>query len=259
MFETVAPEKFARRSRRVFYEALPLSIAFHALIGMAAVVAHVWTVAFPLHSPAQAMSFNIAELPPPPPPPPPPPKALTPQVPVKVVKLDPNQIVAPTVIPEEIPIVQPQAIITEALDTSLEGVEGGVPGGEIGGVFGGVQGGDKGGTIGGTLGGIVAEKNQVIVERDKPLPLYPMSQVYPTYPEEARLRSWEDQLVVRYVIGVNGRVKEVSVLVPPEREVFIDPTLRAIRHWRFRPLIKDGAAQEVVHELTVFYRLTQEG
>ena len=72
-----------------------------------------------------------------------------------------------------------------------------------------------------------------------------------------RLHSWEDMLVVRYGIGTNGRIKEVSVVVQPEHQVFIEPTLSAIRSWRFRPLVKDGQKQAVVHELTVFYKLTQ--
>ena len=105
-----------------------------------------------------------------------------------------------------------------------------------------------GGVVGGE-GGVVVESDTVVVERDKPLPMFPLSQVYPTYPEEARLRAWEDQLVVRYVIGKNGRVKEVTVISAPERPVFIDVTLKAIKNWRFRPMIKDGERQEVVHEL----------
>lgn len=258
MFETVAPEQFApRRSRRVYYETLPISIGFHAAIGAAVLVAHVWTVTFPNQSPAQAMAFSIAEMPPPPPPPPPPAKALAQPTPVKVVEVRPTEIVAPTVIPDEIPVVEQRPLVAAIPDASAEGVEGGIPGGEIGGVFGGIHGGDKSGTIGGTIGGIVAGKNQVIIERDQPLPLYPMSQVYPSYPEDARLHSWEDMLVVRYVIGTNGRIKEVSVVVQPEHQVFIEPTLSAIRSWRFRPLVKDGQKQAVVHELTVFYKLTQ--
>ena len=34
-------------------------------------------------------------------------------------------------------------------------------------------------------------------------------------------------------------------------------TLKAIKNWRFRPLVKDGERQEVVHELTIYYRLQQ--
>lgn len=257
MFETVVPEKFGKRSRKALYEALPLSIAFHALIGVAAIVANVWDVAFPDQSPAQSLAFNLAETPPPPPPPPPPPKPLARQAPVVQVVQAPDEIVAPTMIPDVIPELRPETVIASLPDASAEGVEGGVEAGILGGWIGGMTGGQVGGLIGGTEGGVVVENDRVMIERDKPLPMFPLSQVYPTYPEEARLRAWEDQMVVRYVIGKNGRVKEVSVIWPPERPIFVDVTLRAIKNWRFRPLVRDGERQEVVHELTIYYRLEQ--
>ena len=36
-------------------------------------------------------------------------------------------------------------------------------------------------------------------------------------------------------------------------------TVRAIRSWRFKPMIRDGQKQEVIHELTIQYRLHEEG
>jgi periplasmic protein TonB len=135
--------------------------------------------------------------------------------------------------------------------------------GVAGGVEGGIEGGEVGGVVGGVLASVIIPEvkqeipNRVTIERDKPLPLYPLSQVYPAYPEDARVRAWEDRLVVRYLIGKDGRVKEVTVVSPPEREAFVKPTLKAIRSWRFKPLVRNGERQEVVHELTVFYRLQQ--
>ncbi|HUP49248.1 MAG TPA: energy transducer TonB [Thermoanaerobaculia bacterium] len=255
MFESVAPQQFVRRSRKAFYEALPASLAIHALIAGAVFVGDVWTVILPSNAPAQPMTFVIADLPPPPPPPPPPPKPLAAQLPAtrQLMKLS-SAILAPTVIPEEIPVAR-TAVVSFFEDASPKGAEEGVPFGEIGGVFGGVTGGELGGTFGGTRGGVVAESNRVTVERDRPLPMYPLSQVYPIYPEEARVRAWEDQLVVRYVVGKDGRVKDVTVISPPERALFVEATVRAIRNWRFRPLIEGGQRKEVVHELTVLYRL----
>ncbi|HUP44794.1 MAG TPA: energy transducer TonB [Thermoanaerobaculia bacterium] len=256
MFESVVPESFGKRSRLVCYEAGPVSLAIHLVLIGGAVVCSVWDVAFPQHSPAQMMSFTLAELPPPPPPPPAPPKAVESRLPVVRVIEMPDEIVAPTMIPESIPDLRPESLIAAPIDASPEGVEGGIEGGMLGGIFGGVTGGEVGGTIGGTHGGVIADTNQVTVERDRPLPMYPLSQVYPSYPEEARLRAWEDELIVRYVVGTNGRVREVTVISPPERSIFVDATVRAISNWRFRPLIEDGERKEVVHELTVFYRIT---
>jgi periplasmic protein TonB len=95
----------------------------------------------------------------------------------------------------------------------------------------------------------------VHVPRDANLNMFPLSKTFPIYPERARMQRWEDQLVVRYVIGKNGRVKEVIILESASRKIFDEATVDAIRHWRFRPMMKDGEAQEVVHELTVYFRL----
>jgi protein TonB len=253
MFETVAPARFYKPSRKALYEALPFSIAVHAMAGIVALLANVWTVAFPNQSPAQIVAFSVAE--PPPPPPPPPllaqPKPVQEQMPV-VQKATQVQL-APTIIPDTIPEVAPTPVVAEpVIEGAVDPTEG-----VAGGVFGGVAQGQVGGEIGGTIGGIVGNviPDRVVIERDKTLPMFPLSQTYPGYPENARVRLWEDSLVVRYVIGKDGRVKQVEVIQPPEHEMFVDNTVRAIRTWRFRPLIKDGKRQEVVHELTVYYRL----
>lgn len=258
MFETVVPENFTHRSRKVFYESLPVSIGVHAVAIFGILVASVWQVSFPKQSPKLNSLYSlVAELPSPPPPPPPPaaaPKAAQ-LAPTRPVEPKPEEIVAPTMIPDTIPTEQ-LPIVTEVVEGVDGGVEGGVEGGVVGGSPGGVMGGDIGGTIGGVVGSLaIAPPNTVVVERDKPLPMMAMSKVYPQYPEEARIRGWEDAVIVRYVIGKDGRVKEVKILGAPERQVFTDSTVKAIRHWRFRPLVKDGQAQEVVHELTVYFKL----
>jgi protein TonB len=260
MFETVAPEITVRRSRLIAIESLPVSIAVHAVAIAGLLLAALWTVKFPEQSPKLARSYSLVTIPDPPPPPPPPAAPKKAQV-VQTAPVKLEQIVAPTIIPDVIPVVTnelPKAVdLPSAITTGVEGgVEGGVPGGSLG----GTQGGEIGGTKGGVIGGIPNDKpGLIIIERDKPLPLYPVSQVYPKYPEDARLKNWEDSLVVRYLIGKDGRVKEVSVLTPPGRKVFQEAAVKAIRNWRFRPMIKDGEAKEVQHELTIYFRLETGG
>nr|MDQ3283947.1 TonB family protein [Acidobacteriota bacterium] len=206
-----------------------------------------------------ATMYNLESLPTPPPPPPP---AAAP----KRVQAQPQQVavkmpdVAPTVIPEEIPTVLPQTTQVAAVEAPVAGgVEGGIEGGVEGGVVGGSLDGVEGGVVGGTTGGIVAAAvappDTVVVKRDAPLPMAAMSMVYPAYPDDARIRGWEDVVVVRYIIGKNGRVRDVQVLSHPEHDVFEKITVKAIRNWRFKPLIKDGVPQEVIHELSVIYKL----
>jgi len=253
MFETVAPEIAGRRSRLILYESLPVSLAVHGAAIAIAVVIAVWNVTFPSQYPRFVRSYQLITIPDPPPPPPPPapPKMVVQNM--APVKMPEN--VAPTMIPDTIPIVQNELPKPEMTTTGVvNGVEGGVEGGVVGGSPTGIVGGDLGGQTGGVIGGIPKDA-PIVIERDRPLPMYPMSQVYPRYPEDARLRHWEDSLVVKYTIGKDGRVKEVIVITPPERPVFSDVAVKAIRNWRFRPMIRDGEAKEVVHELTIFFRL----
>jgi protein TonB len=256
MFESVAPEIFIPRSRKLWYETLPVSIAAHGAVVAALILATTWTVVFPTQTPKMAMMYRLEDVPTPPPPPPPPapPKKVDTPLVRPVIKED----LAPTVIPDEIPIVMPQVVqqVPEVVD-AVGGVVGGVEGGVAGGDVQGVAGGEIGGIVGGDVGSIGSTPpDTVIVKRDMPLPTAPMSMVYPSYPDDARVRGWEDTVVVRYIIGKDGRVREVIVLDRPEREVFEKITVKAIRHWRFKPLKKDGVAQEVIHELTIYFRLT---
>lgn len=239
------------------YEALAFSICLHAAAGLAAIASNLWRVAFPTNAPALDIAFAI-ETPIPPPPPPPPARPKAPEqnnLKTTIAKIPENLFVAPTVIPDAIPIVRAQELTpapTAIPNGLLEGIEAGI----LNGVAGGIAGGMEGGVVGGTPDSVaVAEDGRVHIARDKKLPMTPVSQDYPTYPSSAQRRGWEDELVVQYVIGKDGRVRDVTVIVAPAHDVFVDETLRAIRTWRFRPMIRNGEAHEVVHQLTVFFRL----
>lgn len=262
MFESVAPETFVPRNRKLWYESLPASIAAHAALAVTLVVAGTWEITFPSDSPRLYTSYSIA-LEPTPPPPPPAPKVQAQIAPKPVTKQDPvtapQEIVAPTIIPDEIPIVEPIAAVEGSVGEGEAGeavVKGWIGGGETQGA--GEVGGAPTGQPGGIEGGIgEGPPNTLIVKRHHPLPtaMTPMSMVYPFYPEEARVRGWEDAVAVRYIIGKDGRVKSVEVLEKPEREVFQKSVVNAIRHWRFRPLMKAGVPQEVIHELVIYFKL----
>ncbi|HYC91571.1 MAG TPA: hypothetical protein VEO54_20295, partial [Thermoanaerobaculia bacterium] len=180
MFETVVPETVAPRSRKLLYETLPVSVALHVLAGGAVLVGTVWNVVFPEHSPRMYAAYQLAAAPPPPPPPPPPPlvKAQVVSqaraVPVKM------PFVAPTIIPDEIPIVEAAPVPL----TDLPVVPLADDAGLAGGLEGGIEGGEVGGEIGGVIGGVappppLVNPNQVEIKRDDPLPLGVIMQEYP--------------------------------------------------------------------------------
>ena len=256
MFETVVPERVTPRSRKIFYETLPLSIALHVLAGLAILVGSSWDVTFPTQSPRMYAAFQLAATPPPPPPPPPLVRRtpITPQARAVQVKMP---LVAPTIIPDEIPVVAEEEPIVAEIPVTPVAVDNG----QIGGVEGGIEGGEADGQLGGTIGGLPKqpEPEVIQVKRDDPLPMGAISQEFPPYPEYALKRNWEDTLVVRYTVGKDGRIKEVKVIKPPEREEFSRQTIATIRHWRFHPYLNaDGEAKEVEHELTVVFNIVRK-
>ena len=91
--------------------------------------------------------------------------------------------------------------------------------------------------------------------RDKPIPLFVVRRVYPDYPEQERMAGLEATVVVRYIIGTDGWIRELDILEHAKQQAFDDATIKALREWRFKPLVLEGRAIEVVHELTVFYQL----
>jgi protein TonB len=258
MFETSSLA--AKKSHVLWYKTLPASLMIHGALAGAAILGGLGVASFPDQPPRMFAAYSLAEAPPPPPPPPPPPAASKPQAVQQAMQQTPppgdDDIVAPSVIPDEI-VPASVPVVADVGPIEMAGGGGGIAGGTDGGVAtgvaggsdDGVQGGELGGTTGGTLGGVV------VVPRDQPLRMLALSQTYPVYPERARVRGWQDRVVVRYVIGTDGKVREVSIVEPAERQLFADATVRAIRHWRFRPMMKDGRAQEVIHELTIYYRL----
>src|SRR5205809_1204136 len=135
MFETVVPETFEVRSKRVLYETLPLSIALHVLALGGLGLAALWNIGFPIDSPRVVRAYSLATIPDPPPPPPPPRPVQAVPKQAEVPPTPPEQIVAPTVIPDTIP--QLPDPIQVAAGAPAPGVEAprdpGIPGGGGGG------------------------------------------------------------------------------------------------------------------------------
>lgn len=250
MFESVAPGAFTKRNRRLPYVLLPLSIAVHAIGVGAALAAAIWTVDLPTNSPLLVSAYRIADTPPPPPPPPPP---AAPQPKPKVTP--PPQIaqeVAPTQIPDIIPKVPdlPPDPTPAPTDTG-PGVEGGIPGG---------------------TGEVPppppppepkspppppATDDHLYIPLGKDLPMETISQDYPPYPADAKKLQLEDQVIVRYTIGKDGRVNDVQILSHANFASFDTAVLEAIRKWRFRPLKKNGHYVEVTQDLGINFVLVR--
>jgi protein TonB len=262
MFETVAPEAFHTRTRKA-YRSLPVSIVTHVIVFAAFVIAPHWRADFPDQPPRLVRPYSIAAAPAPPPPlpsaaPARPANPATPATTSPAVAPPPPALdVAPTVIPDSIPIV-PMRTATLSLAAfaplpSPAGADDGVEGAG-GGTGSGTGSGAAEGKPDGLQGGVMVG-DRVFFGRNVNLPLYVEKKLFPQYPEDARMLHREDDVTLRYIIGKDGHVREVVVLEHPRWPKFEDSAVRAIRTWRFRPFKVDGEAHEVEHELVVSFRL----
>lgn len=166
-------------------------------------------------------------------------------------------IVAPTVIPDlilpadEAPPAPPAAVEAPLV---VEAAPHAAPAGDAK----GIPGGDLLGKEFGAPGGIVfAEDGKVHVDRYEKLPLKILEQEFPVYPEAAKKERLEDSCVIRYTIGLKGRVIDLAVIEHARHEMFETVSLDVIRRWRFRPMKVNGQPVEVVHEVEFFYQFTQ--
>src|SRR5213596_2599019 len=137
MFETVAPQA---PSKRVAYETLPISIALHAIAIAGAVVIAVWNVVFPTQSPRAIRAYVLVTSLDPPLPaavklaaPTPAKTALLTNLP----QFNPNMVVAPTVIPDTIPLLLERHSASIFAPAPLENARGETPGGSSHGIVGG--------------------------------------------------------------------------------------------------------------------------
>jgi protein TonB len=225
---------------------LPASIAAHVIAGFGIVAVQTWDVNFPLVPPATVEPYRILVALAVPPPPPPPPAAAAPARASEPLEKLPDNV-APEVIPDVVPETLPLPVA--ASEGAIGGVEGGIEGGEVGGMIGGTEGGVM------PPGPPPPPPDTIVVPRDEKLPLKAVSMNYPIYPDKWRYRNIEDSLVLRYRIDKKGRVVEVVLLRPPRFPEFAEAAISAVRSWRFRPLTINGEPKEVLHELTVNFRI----
>jgi TonB family protein len=78
-------------------------------------------------------------------------------------------------------------------------------------------------------------------------------QVRPRYPNSAKRRYLQGTVILHAIIGRDGGLKGLEVISgPPE---LAEPTLDAVRQWRYKPYLLLGQPVEVDTTITVNYRL----
>lgn len=67
----------------------------------------------------------------------------------------------------------------------------------------------------------------------------------PRYPMESRRKKEQGTVVLRLLIGTDGRVHDISIAQSSGFERLDQAALQAIRGWRWRPTVRDGEPVEV--------------
>jgi periplasmic protein TonB len=224
--------------------ATAFSVATHLLVLGSIAWVVLFSVSDKLPEAPTMMAFVATAAPPPPPPPPPPPAA-------RAVKASNPSKPTPTtgpafIAPAEIPVgIQPET---------------GFDPGDEGGVVGGVEGGIPGGVLGGLLGGMVTE-----VMPPPPTPAKPrrvggdlrepalIHRVEPDYPPVAVSGKISGTVILEATVTETGVVSDVQVL---RSIVLLDKAaIKAVKQWRYQPLILNGEPVPFILTVTVTFSL----
>lgn len=81
------------------------------------------------------------------------------------------------------------------------------------------------------------------------------AELQPPYPPSEERAGNEGVVVVRILIGTDGRVKAVEKVSAGSEAFFRATERQALRHWRFRPATVDGAPVESWQQLTVRFQM----
>ena len=105
------------------------------------------------------------------------------------------------------------------------------------------------------IGTIIAPHTPVL--RDPTLDSRYSDTVQPAYPSDMRLGEREGRVVVRVLIGADGRVKDVQQISAASPSFFEATRKQALAKWRFKPGTKDGVAIEAWHTMAVRFVLDE--
>lgn len=202
------------------------------ILGVMILIPLIYTEALP-----KGMLSTFLVAPPPPPPPPPPAQ------PVKIVRpriVQPQRMVAPTVIPKKIEMIK-----EEAPDIGVEGAVG---------VAGGT-----GGVVGGVLGGIIGP----------PPPPKPVQtrirvggnvqgaklirQIQPVYPPIAKTAHISGTVLLHAIIAKDGSIQELQYISGPA--MLMKSAMDAVHEWRYQPTLLNGEPVEVDTQIQVVFTL----
>jgi protein TonB len=193
----------------------------------------------------------------PPSPPPPMLAAKKPRAAPVPRKFNPQALVSPVAVPKVV------AIIDEAPPAEINIAAGGVPGG-----IPGVSGAGGTGFFSSELSAApppppvkvaapapapLAAPRQINVGGDVQAALL-VTQIPPVYPRSARQARIQGNVMLQAVIGVDGKIKDLTVL--SGHPFLVDAAMNAVRRWVYRPTVLNGVPVEVNTSIIVRFGLT---
>ena len=167
--------------------------------------------------------------------------------------VDPNQFVAPTEIPKEIPPPMDEAPVI-----GVSNIVGGIPGGVAGGVAGGVPGGVVGNLLSG-VAPVAPPPPPKPVKRD-PIKVGGNVQesklirrVEPVYPELAKRARVQGRVILVVTVDEEGNVSDIRV--SSGHPLLDEAALTAVRQWKYSPTLLNGEPVPVIATVTVIFNL----
>ena len=244
MFEhTLSPETPAPgRTRKSRF--LPAALAVHAAGLLAVLGASLWSVGEPPEPPVPISWVSVVA-------PAPAPAGRAAVVPQRAAARGaPRSVIAPAVVPDELPVAASLPEPTDAFDETGAGEPGPLSNGEGPGDGGpGVDGGWGPGGIDptGSRDGILVPGGDV---RAPAL----LRRVEPVYPEAARKARLEGNVVLEAIITSRGEIEEVRVV--QSAGALLDASAKdAVGRWKYHPATLNGRAVRVLLTVTISFRL----
>ena len=78
----------------------------------------------------------------------------------------------------------------------------------------------------------------------------PLLRINPQYPVKAQMHGTEGVVVLQFSITPAGTVTDIKVLSANPPGIFERAAIRALRKWKYRPLIEDGKAVKQTNQTT---------
>jgi TonB family protein len=105
----------------------------------------------------------------------------------------------------------------------------------------------------GTAAPVATEPHRIRVGGNV-VPAKLLYRVNPEYPEDARSRGIQGDVVLRAVVSLKGAVLSLTAISSPDPQL-AEAAIRAVKEWRYQPSLLNGEPVETITKIAVNFRL----